>query len=307
MLTIGDFATFNNPSDYLYIENDQLKVTINPKGAELKRLVYKKTEQQLLWDNKEGFWERTSPNLFPYVGRANNGEYNYAGKTYKMPLHGLSPYYEFSIVEHSETKITLQQNACEETLTYYPFDFTFNVTFELVDNKLDVRYEIVNNDQKEMIYSIGGHPGFLLNWNEGDKVEDYSIKFSEKETVNRRKVDPEALALAADFEEKFFDNEDTLPLKDELFAIDALIFHDLKSDNLSIIHNQTEQKITVNITNFPDLGLWNQATANFVCIEPWFGYGDPVDHSGNLEDKTGVTRLSSSQSQSHDYSITVEL
>ena len=54
--------------------------------------------------------------------------------------------------------------------------------------------------------------------------------------------------------------------------------------------------IRVRGTNSPYTVLWsapdNVAT---VCIEPWYGVGDFVDASGNIEEKAGIIRLPARQ------------
>ena len=120
-----------------------------------------------------------------------------------MPLHGLAPYYTFELETQTDTTICFSLSANEETLSYYPFNFTFKVHFSLEGKKLDISYEVINNDDKEMVYFIGAHPGFLLNWYEGDSIENYQLEFSEKETADRRRVDMDLLALDTKFEKDF--------------------------------------------------------------------------------------------------------
>jgi galactose mutarotase-like enzyme len=34
--------------------------------------------------------------------------------------------------------------------------------------------------------------------------------------------------------------------------------------------------------NFPHLGIWTKVNAPFLCIEPWYGYSDTENSTGNL-------------------------
>jgi galactose mutarotase-like enzyme len=75
-----------------------------------------------------------------------------------------------------------------------------------------------------------------------------------------------------------------VPLKYELFENDALIFKSLQSRYLTILKNQTPL-LRVHYSGFPHLGIWTKINAPFLCIEPWFGYSDSVESTGNLMEK----------------------
>ena len=49
----------------------------------------------------------------------------------------------------------------------YPFDFELRVTYSLVNNLLSEHFTVTNTDTKEMIFGIGGHPGFNLPTDNG--------------------------------------------------------------------------------------------------------------------------------------------
>jgi galactose mutarotase-like enzyme len=72
-----------------------------------------------------------------------------------------------------------------------------------------------------------------------------------------------------------------VPLKYELFENDALI---LNHKYLTILKNQTPL-LRVHYSGFPHLGIWTKINAPFLCIEPWFGYSDSVESTGNLMEK----------------------
>ena len=41
----------------------------------------------------------------------------------------------------------------------------------------------------------------------------------------------------------------------------------------------------------PQLGVWTKPGADFICIEPWYGYADPQDRPGDLQLKPGIALL----------------
>lgn len=57
------------------LENETLKVEIDSFGAELKSVINKETNQEYMWQGDPAYWGRTSPVLFPFVGRLKNDSY----------------------------------------------------------------------------------------------------------------------------------------------------------------------------------------------------------------------------------------
>jgi galactose mutarotase-like enzyme len=49
--------------------------------------------------------------------------------------------------------------------------------------------------------------------------------------------------------------------------------------------------IRVESENLPDLGIWTKPGADFICIEPWQGYNDPVDFTGDIFHKPGIVTI----------------
>ena len=54
------------------LENDILRVEVSSNGAELKSVKSKATGQEYMWQADPKYWGRTSPILFPFVGRLKN-------------------------------------------------------------------------------------------------------------------------------------------------------------------------------------------------------------------------------------------
>lgn len=77
------------------IKNDYIQATINSYGAQLNSL--KKIDESLdyIWCADEKYWNRSSPILFPIVGKLKDNEYIYNNKTYKMNQHGFARDKEF--------------------------------------------------------------------------------------------------------------------------------------------------------------------------------------------------------------------
>lgn len=87
------------------ITNSQLTATINTLGAELISLV--KNNKNYIWNIDETYWDKTSPVLFPIVGRLKNDSYSFNEKTYQLPRHGFARNMEFSFDKKAILKLFL--------------------------------------------------------------------------------------------------------------------------------------------------------------------------------------------------------
>jgi len=62
------------------LENEKLRVEIDSLGAELKSVKDKSTGQEYMWQADPAFWGRTSPILFPFVGKLKTNSFLHEGK-----------------------------------------------------------------------------------------------------------------------------------------------------------------------------------------------------------------------------------
>lgn len=286
-------------ADWYQIENSYFTLQVNSKGAELKRLFAKPWHRELLWvpheEVDQKIWNRTSPLLFPIVGKLKNDEYTFKGKNYKMSQHGFARDFEFKCLECGTNEIVFFLDANQETFKNYPFCFELRVQFILIEKKLTINYSVKNIDRQDIYFSIGAHPGFVT-----DHIKDYEIHFEKKERgffqlenglVNWKQLNA-------------FASNELLPTS-ELFSKDALIFKDLKSKYIDLVDMKRHETIRVHGTNTPYLGLWGKASVPFVCIEPWYGVSDDIDHDQNIETKKGIQLLSPGGTFRYSYAIEI--
>lgn len=66
----------------IVLENDNLYAEINLLGAELI-VLQQKGKENVLWNPDVDFWNRTAPNLFPFVGRLVDDRYKYQDDFYE--------------------------------------------------------------------------------------------------------------------------------------------------------------------------------------------------------------------------------
>ena len=171
----------------------------------------------------------------------------------------------------------------EDTLRIYPYKFSLRLSYDLLEEGKG-GYEVKNLDNKDIYFSIGGHPAFMCPLFKDEKFEDYYFEFNQKETAEIMLLDKNTGYLTKDRKE-FLKDQNKINLSFNLFENDALIFDSLKSNSITLKSDKNNKSLTMNFTNFPYLALWTKATgAPFVCIEPWYGHADYIDFNGDFKD-----------------------
>lgn len=271
------------------IENENLVVEINQTGAELFSIKSKKTGLEYLWQGNPEFWKARATVLFPVCGRMYEGKYYYDNKEYEMPIHGFAKLFDFSVEEKTEGSITLSLIGNEQTKKYYPFDFKFAVKYTLIDDKIETLYNVKNLDDKDMYFSLGGHPGFNVPFDANDKFEDYYIEFSSNE-LDKYVLSDKCFYLNKTQKFDLVDNK--LNLIHDLFDNDALFFM-TNSDVVKLKSNKHANYLEVSYKDMTALGLWHKpkTQAPYVCIEPWHGIPSDQDKIDNLSQKRQIIKL----------------
>ena len=144
------------------IQNDVLEAGINRKGAELVSLIRRKDGRQYMWSGDAAYWNRVSPVLFPFVGKLNGQRYQYEGKWYEgIGQHAFARDMDFALAGQKDDEIWFRLESSAKTKEMYPFDFTFEIGYRLVENEVQVIWKVYNRSGKVMHFSIGAHPAFL--------------------------------------------------------------------------------------------------------------------------------------------------
>jgi galactose mutarotase-like enzyme len=278
------------------IKNTFLTATINSFGAELCSLKNKENKEYI-WEGNPDFWGKHSPILFPIVGTLKNNSYQYNEIEYHLSRHGFARDMDFELVDKKENSVTFSIQSSEETLKIYPFIFELQIIYTLDKNSLNIEYKVMNNGKSKMPFSIGAHPAFALPGN----FENYAIQFEKEESLEYYLLENDLISNKT----KTLELQNKLvPLNYQLFKNDALIFKTLESNSVTILEN-SNPKLRVNFNNFPSLGIWTKMNAPFLCIEPWFGYSDTNENSGNLFEKEGIQILEENKTFRSEFSIEI--
>jgi len=291
MFTLRPISHNHNPRNRKMhqLENNFLKVIAREHGAELTSFIDKKNNIEHLWQADPHFWGWHAPVLFPVVGRSLNDEIEIERQTFRMAKHGFARNANFRLMDLTETSIVFSLKNNEQWQKIYPYKFEFLIRYKLEESALIVSYEVINKDNKDIYFQLGGHPAFSVPFAEDEQYEDYYLEFEHSEKTARHYINKDG----------FFDgrkdvalaNSNTIQLKHGLFKDDALIFKNLKSHKVTIKSKQHERYLSVDFHEFKYLGLWARIGAPFVCIEPWLGCADTFDKPTEFKDKEGVIKL----------------
>lgn len=278
------------------ISNSTLTASIKEHGAELFSLKNNQNKEYI-WEGNPDFWGKHSPVLFPIVGTLKNNIYTVNGKKYQLPRHGFARDMNFQLVSKTENNAVFSLESNSETLKKYPFEFELQLIYTLDNNSLIIEYKVINKTKDKVPFSIGAHPAIALPKN----FENYSLKFEKKEPLKYNLLEND---LISNKTETLETTENLVPLNYKLFENDALVFKTLESNSLTILEN-SQPYINVEFEDFPSLGIWTKDKAPFICIEPWLGYSDTADNSGNLFEKEGILILEAYQIFNSKFSIEI--
>ncbi len=278
------------------LSNAEISIQIKSLGAELCSLK-SITNKEYIWEGNPDFWGKHSPVLFPIVGTLKNNTYFHNEKEYHLSRHGFPRDMEFTLVEKTENSATFSIQSNSETLKNYPFEFELQMHYSLIKTTLEIAYSVINKSDNCIPFSIGAHPAFALPGN----FEDYSLDFEKVEPLEYTLLENDLVSKQT---ETLHTDSNKVPLTYELFKRDALIFKKLQSNSLTIVEKE-KPILKVHFEDFPSLGIWTKVDAPFICIEPWFGYADTVESTGNLFEKEGVIVLEANDTFQAKFSIEI--
>ena len=286
------------------LKNKQIAITVDSHGAELKSLKKLADDQEYMWCGDAKFWGRTSPVLFPFVGGLKNKEYRFEGKTYSMTQHGFARDMEFELETQTESELWFTLESTEETLARYPFPFILNLGYRLEGSTVAVLWKVENPSEKQMYFSIGGHPAFNCPLTEGTKQSDYSVSFADTDEIVSTRISEEGLATGCMDIYHLADGH--LSLTSNLFDHDALVIEDHQTDTVALCRKDGTPYLTVKM-EAPLFGIWSPPGKNapFICIEPWYGRCDDEYFDGDLTEREWGNKLAPHQIFEASYTITV--
>ena len=297
---LGDFSM-----EYV-LKNEYLTVKFQTVGGTLSS-IKDNDGVEYLWQGDKTYWSGQAPVLFPICGSIRGDKAILKnGKETQMPRHGIVRKKEFICEEQTENSITFAIASNEEMYAQFPFDFKLCIKYSLVKNTIKTEYLVENKGEEIMPFFIGGHPGFNCPLFENEKYEDYTVVFEEKENCSVPTPVTETGLIDVEHRTPFFENENRLNLKHELFAEDAIIFDELKSRSVHLVSKNHNKSIQLYFEQFPYFILWSTANNGpFIAMEPWVGLSTCSDEGDVFEEKRNVQYVEGKSVKNYAFTIAI--
>lgn len=297
------------------LDNGQLRAVIKSFGAELKSLQDKATGQEYMWEADPKFWGKTSPVLFPFIGKLEGAGYRYQNTFYSIEKHGFARDMEFTVVSQGEASITLAIESDGTTLKKFPFAFRLELSYVLEGRSLTEAWKVINNSGESMYFSFGGHPAFacpLKKTAQSDRRTDCFIRLygadgaalTAEELASTDIGVPDGLLTGEHTRPGLTDG--FLPVTEHIFDQDALCLERQGIAAVGLCDSGKKEYVRLE-ADCPVWGIWSvpDSNAGYICLEPWWGICDSKGYDGTLQERPYTNMAAAGQSCGAAFKITV--
>ena len=290
------------------ITDGKLTAKIDSLGAQQISLT-DETGLEYIWQRKAPHWKDCAVVIFPIVGRCKDGIITVDGKEYSMPeCHGFAPLMEYDVAEQTESSITFVLTDNGYTRTKYPFAFRFLVKYAFENGTLVTTLTTENPGNSDLIFGVGGHPGYRCPLLPGEDYTDYEVDFGKKLTLETQDIEGDFF-ISADKRIRVLTDEQILPLDKKLFANDALLFENPEFDAITYRGKKSGKGLHFAFENFKAFAMWSDDTSpssdSFVCFEPWNSMGKRAGEGTELAKKKDIVTLAPGKSFTCSYRVTL--
>ncbi|KYP13086.1 aldose 1-epimerase family protein [Flavihumibacter sp. CACIAM 22H1] len=273
------------------LENEAIRAVIDTIGAELQELKAVPSGINYLWSGDPAFWGKFSPILFPIVGTLKENTYFYKNHTYSLPRHGFAREKNFECIQQTNDSASFLLTDDASTKEVFPFSFQLVVRYTLHQNLLACAYMVTNPGSEDLYFSLGAHPAFAVpqeTFSGSSAYTDYYLQFDKSDSLQPFRLDK---GLIGEETAAIPLSNRRLQLDKRLFQEDAIVLKNLPDTQISLRSHKHAHGLDFRFEDFPFFGIWAAPNAPFVCLEPWCGIADSVQHNQQLEQKEGVIRL----------------
>ncbi|WOO88988.1 hypothetical protein R2F61_08980 [Mollicutes bacterium LVI A0078] len=275
------------------IQSDNTQVIINNFGAQITSVV--KGGKEIMWQADPAFWGRTSPVLFPFVGKLKDDKYMAGGELIQMSQHGFLRDRFFTVIEKDDNSVIYEYTSTLADFNIYPCDFTVRIKYSVKGSNVTTEYTVINNNSFEMPYQIGAHPAFNV-----ESVDGLEVEFPRQSVIKHYFED----GLQTTTENV---DLDTVKLSYDLINDNIPCYSDFESKTMVLRENGREY-LKFDFSSMEYLAIWSPEfkNAKFICIEPWNGICSKADQTDYLlTNKDGMQVLAPYSSATCGYSFEV--
>ncbi len=283
--------------DNITLQNECLRVTITPMGAEILS-VQNADGIEFIWQGDDTHWSRHAPILFPVAGGFKDGIYKLDGQTFSMQQHGFAREKEFAVEAQTAEACTFLLEGAAAAHPSYPFNYALRARYTLSGNKLTAETIVTNAGDIPLYYAAGSHEAYACP----EGCTQYSLQFDQPEMPLERAVFA-GRTLSGERADVPIDGN-TLPVTESLFVQDTLVMPWLHSRGVALVG--PNRRVHVEYTDFPYLLVWTQWGAKYLCIEPWHNLPDMADTDHDFAKKPGVIRVETDCQSKLSHTMTFE-
>lgn len=272
------------------IQSSDACVEIAHDGAELKRWLV--AGRDWLHRGDAHWWPRSSPLLFPVVGKSRNDQVRIGQQTYPMPMHGFAGRQVFELASATTDSALFRLTDNEATRGHYPYSFLLEVTYRLSARSIALEARIANTGDDEIPVAFGTHPAFLWPL-PGGEGQPHFVRFDRDVSNQVPRITPDAHFMPETQPVEMSARD--LPLgQGQCFTGRALCF--LGQGQAVVRFGPKDGPyLQASGRGFRHLALWSKPRAPFLSIEHWTAHGEPVGADSDLSQRADMTILAPAQ------------
>ena len=276
----------------IILDNGAVKAHVNAFGAELKSLEMDGLEY--LWQGDPKYYARTSPTLFPIMGRFLSDTYYVKDRPYHMTINGFAMDRNFTAADITDTSAEFVLTDDDRTREIYPFPFVLRVRYSLESRGIRVGYRLDNTGTEKMPFCFGCHTAY--RWPlEGSEPERYYLKFEKEKDI--------ASFNPFNWQDPGFVRNGYRPLDHGLFSNYTRSMRLKDSGYIEFGSVSGTHGVRIHRKGLPFLAVWTlpDPEAKFICLEP-----STSVHAGaatTIEDRAGTLILDPGDTCERAFSI----
>ncbi len=281
------------------LENEYVIAQIESAGAELKSLQVKSNNREIMWEADPKFWGKTSPILFPAIGKFNEGKYRLNGKEFELIKHGFARDYDYKVVITEKERAVFEITSNEDTMKSFPFEFILRVEYKLEEASIREIWHLENKSKDTMYFSFGGHPAFatpqIIDGTRTGNRNDTCVKLysrTKADTATCTEINVKTGLLTGN-SYTLEAPDGIIPIRDGIFDNDALVLEKQGIMAIGLLDKDGKEMVRLEAPTCPVWGVWSMPAtdAAYICIEPWWGICDCAGYTGEFKDRPYMNRL----------------